>query len=146
MFVMLLSAGLPMVAIAQEHAGCWMVNAQGQVVDLNGSICRDREISQPIVPLAFSNLQVQANSNGSIEIQGTVTNQTQQPIPLVLLEYQLIDRQGDTPQLLYKGMLPMDTPGYIGASESLTFRRTLNARRLQNQAPESLQLAIAGYL
>jgi hypothetical protein len=130
--------------IAQEHEDCWMLNSAGAVIDLNGSVCPRSSVFPSLTPLIFSNLRVEPTSNGRIAVSGSVTNSNSQPMPLVLVEYKLVDQQSQ--ELLYKGIVPLETPGALPAGASVSFSRVLNANRLLQKPLTEITVQVARYL
>lgn len=131
-------------AIAQEHEGCWMLNSAGALVDLNGSVCpRSSAVPRP-TPLVFSNLKVEPLANGKVAVSGSVMNRDSQPIPLVLVEYKLVDQQSQ--EVLYEGIVPLETPGALQAGASINFSRVLNANRLPQKPLSEMAVQVARYL
>jgi hypothetical protein len=130
--------------IAQEYEGCWMVNSAGAVIDLNGSICPRSPAAPVSTSLSFSNLRVESTSDGRVAVLGSVTNRSSQPVPVILVEYKLIDSQSQ--EVLYKGLVPLATPGTLQAGESINFSRLLNASRLPQKPLTAITVQIDRYL
>ena len=131
-------------AIAQEYEGCWMVNSAGAVIDLNGSVCPRSPVAPVFTPLSFSNLRVESTSDGRVAVLGSVTNRSSQPVPVVLVEYKLVDSQSQ--EVLYKGLVPLANPGTLKAGESINFSRLLNASRLPQKPLTAINVQIERYL
>ena len=131
-------------AIAQEYEGCWMLNSAGAVVDLNGSVCPRSPDASELRPLSFSNLRLASTSNGQFSVSGSVTNTNSQPIPLVLVEYKLVDPQSQ--EVLYKGIVPLETSGTLPAGASVNFSRVLNTRRLPQKPLSEITVQVNHYL
>ena len=131
-------------AIAQEYEGCWMLNSTGAVVDLNSSICPRSPAAPSSTPLVFSNLKVEPTSNGQVSVSGSVMNRNSQPMPLVLVEYKLVDQQSQ--EVLYKGIVPLETSGTLPAGASVNFSRVLNAHRLPQKPLNEMTVQVARYL
>ncbi len=138
------NAGFNETAIAQEYEGCWMVNSTGAIIDLNGSVCPRSPSLSSFTPLVFSNLRVEPTANGGVAVSGSVTNRNSQPIPLVLVEYKLVDQQSQ--EVLYKGVVPIATSGKLQAGESLNFSRILNANRLPQTPFDRMEVKVERYL
>lgn len=132
------------LASAQEYEGCWMVNSTGAIIDLNGSVCPRSPSLSSFTPLVFSNLKVEPTANGGVAVSGSVTNRNSQPIPLVLVEYKLVDQQSQ--EVLYKGVVPIATSGKLQAGESLNFSRILNANRLPQTPFNRMEVKVERYL
>ena len=131
-------------AIAQEYEGCWMLNSAGAVIDLNGSVCPRSPAASGLTPLMFSNLRVEPTANGLVAVSGSVTNRNSQPIPLVLVEYKLVDQQSQ--EVLYKGIVPLEIPGALQAGASVNFSRVLKANRLPQKPLNEITVQVARYL
>ncbi len=138
------STGLNETAIAQDYEGCWMVNSAGAVIDLNGSVCPRSPAAPVSTSLSFSNLRVESTSDGRVAVLGSVTNRSSQPVPVILVEYKLIDSQSQ--EVLYKGLVPLATPGTLQAGESINFSRLLNASRLPRKPLTAITVQIDRYL
>jgi hypothetical protein len=149
---LLLALALPLVgmgcfgkpAIAQEYEGCWMLNSAGAVIDLNGTVCPRSPAAPSSTPLVFSNLKVAPTANGLVAVSGSVTNRNSQPMPLVLVEYKLVDQQSQ--EVLYQGIVPLETSGTLPAGASVNFSRVLNARRLPQKPLNEMTVQVARYL
>lgn len=131
-------------AIAQEYEGCWMVSSAGAVIDLNGSVCPRSPAAPVSTPLSFANLRVESTHDGRVAVLGSVTNRSNQPVPLILVEYKLIDSQSQ--EVIYKGLVPLATPGTLQAGESINFSRLLNTRRLPQKPLTAITVQIDRHL
>lgn len=131
-------------AIAQEYEGCWMVNSTGAIIDLNGSVCPRSPAAPVSTPLSFSNLRVESTSDGRVAVLGSVTNRSSQTVPVILVEYKLIDSQSQ--EVLYKGLVPLATTGTLQAGESINFSRLLNTTRLPQKPLPSITVQVDRYL
>lgn len=76
-------------ASAQEYSGCFMISNLGSLLNLD-VLCSDEiKISQP--KLVFSALQSQLILDDTMaQVRGTVTNPSNQVVPLSLICFQLV--------------------------------------------------------
>lgn len=130
-------------AIAQDYEGCWMLNSAGIVIDLNGSVC-PRSPTASSAPLVFSNLRVEPRADGWVAVSGSIMNSNSQPIPLILVEYKLVDQRSQ--EVLYKGVVPLETSGMLPAGTSVNFSRVLRANRLPQIPLNEMTVQVARYL
>ncbi|HEY9748082.1 MAG TPA: hypothetical protein V6C63_05365 [Allocoleopsis sp.] len=131
-------------AIAQDHEGCWMLNSAGAVIDLNGSVCPRSPTTSNSAPLVFSNLRVEPRTDGWVAVSGSIMNSTSQPMPLVLVEYKLVDQRSQ--EVLYKGIVRLETSGMLPAGASVNFSRVLRANRLPQKPLNEMTVQVARYL
>lgn len=121
-----------------------MLNSAGAIVDLNGSVCPRSPTASNSTPLVFSNLRVEPRADGWVAVSGSIMNSNSQPIPLVLVEYKLVDQRSQA--VLYKGVVPLETSGTLAAGASVNFSRVLKANRLPQKPLSEVTVQVDRYL
>ena len=127
-------------ASAQEYSGCFMISNLGSLVNLD-VLCSDEiKISQP--KLVFTALQSQLILDGSMaQVTGTVTNRSNQVVPLSLIYFQLV---ADT-RILASSSISVETGDGLNPGESLSFDKVINKSHLGNVAPSVIEVKITKY-
>lgn len=124
-------------AFAQD-AVCFM-EWKGQIVDLTNSLCRSQTLAKP---LSFSNVQIASAGDGSsVEVRGTVVNNSNQAVPLSVVNFNLIDKG----RVLISDRAVVLAGGVIQPGEELAFSKLIGTNTVGEKVNISyLQVQVTG--
>lgn len=136
----------PTKAFAQE-ALCF-IQWHGHTIDLSSSICKSRdEISAAnLNPLSVSNIRFsdvsieQAADGTSLDIKGTVTNDSDKVSSLSAVKFRVIDQR--TGHILTSDTATVEAGRGLGPGQQLAFSKTISSNRLGGVAITDLRVEI----
>ncbi len=119
------------VATAQEYPGCFLINQSGRLIELN-NLCT--LVQKQVEPLLFSSLEFQPPLIGLKpgEVRGSVTNHSNQVVPLKIIYIQLVAGN----QIIASNDIPVETGSGLQPGESLSFDTVISSKKL-GKVPEN---------
>lgn len=125
-------------AIAQGDPACFLVDQSGRLTDLN-HLCKT-ETAQP--KLLFQDLKSQLIFGGNAaEVKGTVTNNSNQVIPITNIYFQLIADN----RILSSSAIEVPKADGLKPGESLAFEKVISKGDLENIPPSAIEVQVIRY-
>lgn len=138
----------PTEALAQD-ALCF-IEWQGNIIDLSSSMCSSRiknQISAAnpklLSDIQFSDVRIEQAMDGTLEIKGTVTNESDKLSSLSLLKFKVINKQNG--RILTSGTVVIEAGAGIKPGEQIAFTKLISRNILgANEKTSDLGVEITG--
>lgn len=129
------------MAIAQEYPGCFLITQSGTLVKLN-NLCSTVK-DQQVEPLEFSGLEFQPPILGlkAGEIRGSVTNRSNQVVPLKIIHIQLVANN----QVITSTNIPVETDNGLQPGASLAFDTVIASRQIGGVPEDEVKVEVTQY-
>lgn len=129
------------IATAQEYPGCFLITQSGTLIELN-NLCTLVQ-KQEVEPLLFSGLEFQPPLIGLKpgEVRGSVTNRSNQVVPLKIIYIQLVADN----QILTSSDIPVETGSGLQPGESLSFDTVISSKKLGKVPEDGVKVQVKRY-
>lgn len=129
------------MAIAQEYPGCFLITQSGTLVKLNNLCTAIKD--QQVEPLEFSGLEFQPPILGlkAGEIRGSVTNRSNQVVPLKIIHIQLVANN----QVITSTNIPVETDNGLQPGASLSFDTVIASRQIGGVPEDEVKVEVTRY-
>ncbi|AFZ29029.1 hypothetical protein Glo7428_0428 [Gloeocapsa sp. PCC 7428] len=142
----------PTVLVAQDSL-CY-IEWRGQFIDLSNNLCDNKSPSSfreltattrrmiPLNNVRVSDIRIELSENGTPEIKGTLTNESNQVGELPIIQFNVIDQRNN--RILASEAIALDSSNGIAPGEQMSFIKAINTNIFSNGVRLSdLQVKIA---
>ncbi|MES1025626.1 hypothetical protein ABN584_22270 [Gloeocapsa sp. BRSZ] len=124
----------PTVLVAQDSL-CY-IEWRGQFIDLSNNLCDNKSSSSfreltattrrmiPLNNVRVSDIRIELSDNGTPEIKGTLTNESNQVGELPIIQFNVIDQRNN--RILASEAIALDSSNGIAPGEQMSFIKAIN--------------------
>lgn len=124
----------PTVLVAQDSL-CY-IEWRGQFIDLSNNLCDNKSPSSfreltattrrmiPLNNVRVSDIRIELSENGTPEIKGTLTNESNQVGELPIIQFNVIDQRNN--RILASEAIALDSSNGIAPGEQMSFIKAIN--------------------